>query len=82
MLGGPLRFVKAASSAAYKQLPLPPEQGRLAAITLRDPQPGSLGAFLPNTQLFGRTTAGLQYSCPSRFIAALAAGLLKSPLMD
>ena len=76
-----LGFAKADHSDAYKQLPLRPDQRELAATSLRGPRPGESKSFLPNTQLFGSTTAVLQYSCLSRIIATLARRLLKNPLV-
>ena len=77
----PLGFAKADHSDAYKQLPLRPDHRGLAAITLREPSSGRWRCFLPNTQVFGSTTAVLQYNCLSRVIATLARRLLKIPVM-
>ena len=75
-------FAEADRSAAYKQLPLVPERGRLAMITFRDPQSGSCRAFLPNTQLFGGATAVRQYDYIRRIFAYLATRFLKIPVME
>ena len=56
-LGAQLRLAKADHRAAYRQLPLRPEQRRLSTITLRDPGSGSWKVLLRNTQLLGSTTA-------------------------
>ena len=77
--GRPLRFARAGGSETYKQPLLAPNQNRLAAISLRDPQSGYWSALLPNTQLLGCATAVLQYSCLSRIIATLATLLRKIP---
>ena len=66
-LGGRLGFAKAGHSAAYRQLPLAPQQGR--------------EAFLPNAQFFGSAASAHQYNCLSRIIASLATRLLKNPTM-
>ena len=55
--GWPLGFAKAGRSAAYRKLPLAPDQRRLAIVTAQDPQSGNQGASLPNYHLFGGAAA-------------------------
>ena len=53
----------------------------MAAITLRNPRSGGWKAFFPKIQLFGSTTAGLEYNCLSRIIATLATRLAGIPTL-
>ena len=79
--GTPLGSAKADHEAAYKQLPLRPEKGRLATITHRDPSTGGRMAFPPNTGLSGGATAILRYNCLCRITATLATRLLGIPTL-
>ena len=45
---------------AYERLPLAPDQGKIAAITLRNPLSGDRRAGLPDEQLAGWETAGFR----------------------
>ena len=76
-----LAMGKADHEDAYKHLPLRPEDRDLAAVTLRCHDDGKHYCFLSRTQLFGSTSAVLQYNCLSRVIATLAVRLLKIPVM-
>ena len=80
--GLPLGIAKADHQAAYRQLPLRPDQRRLATITLRDPRSGDWRPFLPNTQLFGSATAAHRYNCLSGIIATQATRLLRVPTLE
>ena len=57
----PFGFADADHSDAYNQVLLRPQNGELSVATHRDLGSGDWKAVLPNTQLFGLTTAVLKY---------------------
>ena len=64
-------FFKADHKAAYKNLPLNPEQADACVATLMYPPDGLWYGFRPRTLLFRPVAATLGYNCFSRIIAAL-----------
>lgn len=67
----PWPFFKAAHQAAYKNLPLSPDQAPLCTVALRCPYGGLWYAFSPRAFLFGADSEALRYNCRSRIIAVL-----------
>ena len=68
----PWAFSKVGQKAAYKNLPLNPEQADACIATLRNPSDGLFYGFRPRAFLFGAVAAALRYNFFSRIIAALA----------
>ena len=77
----PWSFLKTDHAAAYKQLPLRPDQANLAVIALRDPTTDQWAAFRSRTLVFGSTAAVLHYNCLSRCIAALVSKTFGIPMI-
>ena len=75
-------FFKADRKAAYKNLPLNPDQAPLCTVALRNPTDSRWYGFLPRTLLFGAAAAVLRYNCFSRIIAALANCLFGLPVLN
>ena len=74
-------LIKADHEAAYKQLPLRPDDQARAIIALRCPVTGKWFGFVSRTLVFGATAAVLHYNVFSRLITALANRLLGIPLI-
>ena len=72
-------FGKIDHEAAYKALPLRPDDSRHAIIALYNPSLRGWFGFRSRTLLFGSTAAVLHYNCLSRIIASLACRLLLIP---
>ena len=77
----PWAFLKTDHEAAYKQLPLDPEQTRLAMVTLRHPTLGAWFAFPPQVLLFGAEAAVIHYNCFSRILGVLVNKIFGIPLV-
>ena len=56
-------FFKAAHKAAYKNLPLNPEQADACIAAIRNPPGGLWCGFRPRALLFGAVAALLRYNC-------------------
>ena len=65
----PWSFLKADLEAAYKQLPIDPDQATLAMVGLRRPTLGTWRGFLSHTLLFGAESAATHYNCFSGILA-------------
>ena len=74
-------LIKADHEAAYKQLPLRPEDQFRAVIALRCPVTGKWFGFVSRTLMFGATAAVLHYNVFSRLITALVNRVLGIPLI-
>ena len=75
-------FFKADHEAAYKNLPLSPEQANRCIVALRSPVDGLWYGFLSRTLLFGASAAVLHYNCFSRIVAVLANHIFGLPLIN
>ena len=74
-------FFKADHEAAYKQLPLAPDQAKLALVALKNPTSGKWMAFPPKALLFGAEAAVLHYNCFSRLISVIFNKTFGIPLL-
>ena len=74
-------FLKTDHTAAYKQLPLRPDNADLAVIALRGPVYGRWAAFRSRNLVFGSTAAALHYNCRSRCLAALISKTFGIPML-
>ena len=55
-----------------KRPPVCRQDGKVAFVALRDPGSGKIGGFVPQTPLFGATSAVLRYTAVSRVVATIA----------
>ena len=72
---------KADHEAAYKQLPLRPQDQAYAIIALKHPTDGRWFGFVSRTLVFGATAAVSHYNVFSRLITALVNRLFGIPLI-
>ena len=63
----------------YKQPLVRDEHKMLAVATLKGPASGTVRGFIPRTQLFGATAAGVRYNTVSMVLATMAARRLRIP---
>ena len=73
-------LIKADREAAYKQLPLRPEDQARSIIAPRHPVAGKWFGFMSRTLVFGATAAVLRYNVFSRLITALGSRLFWHPV--
>ena len=72
---------KADHEAAYKQLPISPDDQECAIIALRHPSSGRWYGFVTRTLVFGAVAAVLRYNVFSRAIAALVNRIFGIPMV-
>ena len=75
-------FMKADSKAAYKNLPLSPEQSRFCIAALRSPVDSKWYGFAPRALLFGATAAVHHYNCFPRTVAVIINRLVGLPIVN
>ena len=75
-------FLKVDQEAAYKQLPIDPEQTKYATAALRHPHLNTWYAFRQTTLLFGSEADVIRYNCFSRVIAILVNRIFGIPLVS
>ena len=74
-------FFKADHRAAYKSLPVCPNQTKLAVVVLKNPHDGLWYAFTSKTLLFGSIASVLHYNILSRAIAELMSLIFGIPVV-
>ena len=75
-------FMKADRKAAYKNLPLNPDQAQYCIVAIRSPGDSKWYGFAPRTLLFGAAAAVHHYNCFSRTIAVIINRLFGLPLVN
>ena len=78
----PWSFFKADHKAAYKNLPLAPEDANGCIVALRSPVDHCWYGFLSRALLFGAVAAVLRYNCFSRIIAVLFCRFFGIPMIN
>ena len=77
--GGELRLFKADREAAYKQLPISPDDQWTAIVALCHPTSGKWFGFATRTLVYGSVAAVLHYNILSSIWTALVCQLLGIP---
>ena len=77
--GGEWHLCKADREAAYKQLPISPDDQWAEIVAMRHPTSGKWFGFVTRTPVFGSVAALLHYNILSGIWKALASHLLGTP---